>query len=243
MFDQPPTDRLGEIGTKYEDQVHVNTLTAFWYAPMNTNLAPFDNVKARQAVNYAIDRNAAVKIFGGPRLAAPSCQVLPPGLPRHMSTTARTRRTRARKWSAPDIEKAKQLVEESGTTGQKVAVVDARRRGQQGDRRLSPERAQRDRLQGDREADLAEHLLHLRPEHEEQGADQRAAVVPGLPRRIGLPLRPVRLRAFHPAATPPSTSPASATRRSTPRCTRRSTLGVDERGRRQQDLGEDRPGW
>ena len=70
-LEAPPADRLGEIGTKYADQVHVNTLTAFWYVPMNTNLPPFNNVKARQAVNYAIDRNAAVKIFGGPKLAAP----------------------------------------------------------------------------------------------------------------------------------------------------------------------------
>ena len=56
------------------------------------------------------------------------------------------------------------------------------------------ERAQPDRLQGDRQADLREHLLHLRPEHEEQGADQRAAVVPGLPGGVGLPVHPVRLR-------------------------------------------------
>ena len=48
---------------------------------MNVNLPPFNNLKARQAVNYAIDRNAAVKIFGGPNLASPSCQVLPPGVP------------------------------------------------------------------------------------------------------------------------------------------------------------------
>ena len=63
--------------------MHVTPLTAFWYAPMNTNLPPFNNLKARQAVNYAIDRNAAVKIFGGPKLASPSCQVLPPGFPGH----------------------------------------------------------------------------------------------------------------------------------------------------------------
>ena len=25
MFDPPPADRLGEIGTKYKDQVHINT--------------------------------------------------------------------------------------------------------------------------------------------------------------------------------------------------------------------------
>ena len=81
MFDQPPTDRLGEIGTKYKDQVYINTLTAWWYAPMNTRIAPFDNLKARQAVNYAIDRKALVNLFGGPVLAAPVCQVLPPGFP------------------------------------------------------------------------------------------------------------------------------------------------------------------
>ena len=83
MFDQPPADRLGEIGTKYKDQVFLNTLTAWWYAPMNTRLAPFDNEKARQAVNYAIDRKAAANLFGGSVLASPVCQVLPPGFPGH----------------------------------------------------------------------------------------------------------------------------------------------------------------
>ena len=82
MFDQPPTDRLGEIGTTYKDQVYITPLTAWWYAPMNTNLPPFDNVKARQAVNFALDRNTLVNLFGGPVLASPICQVLPPGLPR-----------------------------------------------------------------------------------------------------------------------------------------------------------------
>ena len=70
MFDEIPADRLGEIGTKNKDQVHVTPLTAWWYVPMNTRLAPFDNVKARQAVNFAIDRNALVNLFGGPVLAA-----------------------------------------------------------------------------------------------------------------------------------------------------------------------------
>jgi peptide/nickel transport system substrate-binding protein len=122
MFDQPPTDRLGEIGTKYKDQVHINTLTAMWYAPMNNNLAPFDNVKARQAVNFAIDRNALVKLFGGPVLAAPVCQILPPGFPGHVDYCPYTKDPGA-KWSAPDMAKAKQLAKESGTAGQKVTVI------------------------------------------------------------------------------------------------------------------------
>jgi peptide/nickel transport system substrate-binding protein len=121
-LEQPPADRLSELGTKYADQVHVETLTAFWYVPMNTNLAPFNNLKARQAVNYAIDRNAAVKIFGGPRLATPSCQVLPPGFPGYRPYCPYTKNP-GTKWSAPDLAKAKKLVKESGTAGQKVAIV------------------------------------------------------------------------------------------------------------------------
>jgi peptide/nickel transport system substrate-binding protein len=122
MFDQPPTDRLGEIGTTYADQVNITTLTAWWYAPMNTNIAPFNNVLARQAVNYAIDRNAMVNLFGGPVLASPICQVLPPGFPGHVPYCPYTVDP-GEKWSAPDLEKAKALVEESGTKGQKVTII------------------------------------------------------------------------------------------------------------------------
>ena len=122
IFDEIPADRLGEIGSKNKDQVHVTTLTAWWYLPMNTRLAPFDNEKARQAVAYAIDRNQMVKIFGGPVLAAPVCQVLPPGFPGHEPYCPFTKDPGA-KWSAPDMEKAKQLVEESGTKGQKVTII------------------------------------------------------------------------------------------------------------------------
>jgi peptide/nickel transport system substrate-binding protein len=122
MFDQPPTDRLGEIGTKFKDQVFLNTLTAWWYAPMNTRLAPFDNEKARQAVNYAIDRKATANLFGGTVLASPVCQVLPPGFPGHVDYCPYTKNP-GEKWSAPDVVKAKQLVEESGTKGQKVTII------------------------------------------------------------------------------------------------------------------------
>ena len=122
MFDEPPADRLAEMGTKNKDQVFVTPLTAWWYVPMNTRLAPFDNVKVRQAVNFAIDRNALVNLFGGPVLASPVCQVLPPGFPGHEDYCPYTKDPGA-KWSAPDMEKAKQLVEESGTKGQKVTII------------------------------------------------------------------------------------------------------------------------
>jgi peptide/nickel transport system substrate-binding protein len=121
-LEAPPADRLNELGTKYAPQTHVETLTAFWYAPMNVNIPPFNSLKARQAVNYAIDRNALVKIFGGPKLAVPSCQVLPPGFPGYKPYCPYTKHP-GTTWSAPDVAKAKQLVAQSGEKGAKVVVI------------------------------------------------------------------------------------------------------------------------
>lgn len=122
MFDPLPSDRLGELGTKFKDQLHISPLSAWWYAPLNTRLAPFDNEKARQAVAFAVDRNTLVKLFGGKVLATPVCQVLPPDFPGHEDYCPFTKNPGA-KWSATDLDKAKQLVEESGTKGQKVTII------------------------------------------------------------------------------------------------------------------------
>ena len=123
-YDFPPADRLNELGTKYAAQTHLTPLTAFWYAPMNVNIPPFNSLKARQAVNYAIDRNALIKIFGGPKLATPSCQVLPPAFPGNKPYCPYTTNP-GTSWSAPDVAKAKQLVNESGQKGAKVVVISA----------------------------------------------------------------------------------------------------------------------
>ena len=122
FFDPPPTDRLSEIGGQYAKQVHIEPLLAMYYLPMNVNLAPFNDVKVRQALNYALDRNAAVRLFGGSNLASPSCQILPPHFPGHEDYCPYSLNP-GTKWSAPDIDKARQLVRESGTAGQKVTLI------------------------------------------------------------------------------------------------------------------------
>jgi peptide/nickel transport system substrate-binding protein len=122
MFDPPPADRLPELGTKFAKQVSVHPLTAMWYAPMNTNLAPFNDVRVRQAVNFAIDRSALVKLFGGPNLAQPACQILPPDFPSHAAYCPYTANP-GTKWSKPDLAKAKALVTASGTAGQEVTII------------------------------------------------------------------------------------------------------------------------
>jgi peptide/nickel transport system substrate-binding protein len=122
MFDQPPADRLGELSSKYADRVHVNPLTAVWYFAFNVREKPFDNLKARQAVNYATDRNALVKVYGGPKLAVPTCQILPPNFPGYEPYCPYTKNPGSGKWTAPDLQKAKQLVAASGTKGAAVKV-------------------------------------------------------------------------------------------------------------------------
>ena len=122
IFDQPPADRLNELGTKYADRVHINPLTSTYYFAFNVNEKPFDNLKARQGVNFATDRNALVKITGGPKLAVPTCQVLPPNFPGYKPYCPYTKNPGSGKWTAPDMAKAQQLINASGTKGAKVKV-------------------------------------------------------------------------------------------------------------------------
>ncbi len=112
-FDAPPADRLGELGARYAAQVHLNPAFALWFLPMNTRLPPFDDLRVRQALNFAVDRSAIVKLFGGERLAQPSCQILPPGLPGYRPYCP----------YPLDLPRARQLVAESGTAGQTVTLV------------------------------------------------------------------------------------------------------------------------
>jgi peptide/nickel transport system substrate-binding protein len=118
-----PADRLNELNSpQYQNQVHVNPLTADWYFAFNTRQPPFNNVKARQAVNFAADRDAYVKIGGGPSLAVPTCQILPPNFPGYKPYCPYTAGSDHTKWTGPDLAKAKALVKASGTSGMKVVV-------------------------------------------------------------------------------------------------------------------------
>jgi peptide/nickel transport system substrate-binding protein len=118
-----PPDRLSALNSpQFASQVHVNPLTADWYFALNTKQPPFNNLKARQAANFAADRSAYVKIGGGPSLAVPTCQILPPNFPGYAPYCPYTAGSDHTKWTGPDIAKAKQLVQQSGTAGMKVVV-------------------------------------------------------------------------------------------------------------------------
>jgi peptide/nickel transport system substrate-binding protein len=105
-----PTDRLAQIQKKYASQVKFFTTPSTYYFFMNQRTPPFDNLKARMAVNYGIDRAQLVKIRGG--LGKTTQNFLPPTYPQYKEITTYKH----------DVAKAKQLVQQSGTKGMKVTV-------------------------------------------------------------------------------------------------------------------------
>jgi peptide/nickel transport system substrate-binding protein len=109
-FQQPPNDRLAELQSKYADQIKVYTPANTYYFFMNNRVAPFDNVKVRQAVNFAINREALVRINGG--LATPTENILPPTYPQYKKTNYYTY----------NLKKAKAMVKAAGDVGMPVTV-------------------------------------------------------------------------------------------------------------------------
>jgi ABC-type transport system substrate-binding protein len=125
MLDPPPSRRVPGLELHHPQLTHPydNPLETN-YLFLNTRLPPFNNLLARQAVNYAVDRNEVVNLIGGPLVAAPTCQVLPPGMPGYAPYcpyTANPKRIGI--WSAPDRHKARQLVRASHTGGDRITIL------------------------------------------------------------------------------------------------------------------------
>jgi YVTN family beta-propeller protein len=90
---------------------------------LNTHQPPFTNIKARQAINYAIDRARIMRLLHlGPAQAAPTCQILPADFPGHHSYCPYTTGPQNGSWRGPDMVKARQLAKESGTTNVPVTM-------------------------------------------------------------------------------------------------------------------------
>jgi peptide/nickel transport system substrate-binding protein len=77
-----PADLYNKVKDKYEGtQFRVDSPINVYYFWMNTTKAPFDDLKVRQAVNYAIDSAALERIYAGSLKALH--QILPEGMPGH----------------------------------------------------------------------------------------------------------------------------------------------------------------
>ncbi len=107
----PPPDRYAAVKKKYEGtQFRVEPGVNVYFFWMNTTRAPFDDVKVRQAVNYALNPEALERIYAGQLTAGQ--QILPEGMPGHKPFEL----------YPYDLAKAKALMKEASPSQRQVTV-------------------------------------------------------------------------------------------------------------------------
>jgi YVTN family beta-propeller protein len=99
-------DKLEPLGRQRASQVHVNPIPGAAFAFLNVRMPPFDDVRVRRAVNFAINRDALR------RVGVPNCQILPRGFVGYERYCP----------YRYDLAHARRLVAASGTKGAKVEV-------------------------------------------------------------------------------------------------------------------------
>jgi peptide/nickel transport system substrate-binding protein len=111
MQNPPPADRYTEVKEKYEGtQFKVHTTISTYYFWMNMTQPPFDDVKVRQAVNYAVDPAALERIYSGQIKGTQ--QILPPGMPGYEKFELYPH----------SMTKAKQLIKEASPSDMDITV-------------------------------------------------------------------------------------------------------------------------
>ena len=76
----PPPEDLPGLESSHNSGLVISSYpTGFTYVTLNQYAGPFRNVKLRQAVAYALDKNAIVRILGGPSIAQAATQFMLPG--------------------------------------------------------------------------------------------------------------------------------------------------------------------
>ncbi|HJZ34824.1 MAG TPA: ABC transporter substrate-binding protein [Solirubrobacterales bacterium] len=111
MEEPPPPDRMSELRERYEGkQLLITPQIDLYYFWMNVNKAPFNDLRVRQAVNYAIDPEALERIYAGTMV--PLQQVLPEAMPGHKTYTPYPH----------NMKKAKELIAAADPTQKKITV-------------------------------------------------------------------------------------------------------------------------
>jgi peptide/nickel transport system substrate-binding protein len=114
-------EQLAGVRTASPARLHDFTLAATRYFFLNTNIAPFNDVRVRKALNLAVDRvKLAASDPDAPGLL--TCQVLPPGFPAYRPSCPSASGADETSWRGPDLSAAHALVDASGTRGRKIEV-------------------------------------------------------------------------------------------------------------------------
>jgi ABC-type transport system substrate-binding protein/class 3 adenylate cyclase len=111
---------VDKLATTHAAQLHLDPMAITHFLILNVQVPPFNDEGVRQALNYAIDREAIVRDILGAR-GVVTCQILPQALPGFHPYCPYTSDPSGI-WSGPDLAKARKLVDRSGTAGLQVTV-------------------------------------------------------------------------------------------------------------------------
>jgi peptide/nickel transport system substrate-binding protein len=114
--DEIPGSLLAQIKSQASNRYAPETTAQNYYFFLNVKTKPFSSQLVREAVNYAVDRRALQRLGAG--FITPACFFLPPQLIGHPTGPCPYGDPNA----APDLAKAKQLVQQSGMAGTPVTV-------------------------------------------------------------------------------------------------------------------------
>jgi ABC-type transport system substrate-binding protein/DNA-binding SARP family transcriptional activator len=107
------TTRLRQLALRESSHLRSSPEPVVEYAWLNTRVPPFDRIDARRAVDAAVDRRRIVDLLGGPLAYRPACRLQPPGYPGAARSCLDP---------AGNLERARRLVQRSGTAGARVTV-------------------------------------------------------------------------------------------------------------------------
>jgi peptide/nickel transport system substrate-binding protein len=122
MADDPEPGDVVSLQGAHPDQVVLSTEPVTFYIGFDVSRPPFDDPRIRRAVNFAIDRDHIVELLGGSNVHSPTCQILPPNFPGYEPFCPFTLEPETGGWSAPDPDRARDLIDEAGTVDELIDV-------------------------------------------------------------------------------------------------------------------------
>jgi peptide/nickel transport system substrate-binding protein len=110
--DAVPSTLLGQIQSQASDRFAKETVASTNYFFLNQRIPPFNNILARQAAAYAINRADLARLAGG--FVAPSCYFIPVGIVGHPTAPC--------PYPSPNVAKARALLKKAHLLGAPVSV-------------------------------------------------------------------------------------------------------------------------
>ena len=120
-YNDLPTEQLADLKAKFGDQIRVAPYLGTYYYSVKTDKAPWDNVKLRNAISEAIDRDfLAEKVWAN--AMSPAYSMVPPGIEGYKTSVAAF----ADKSQIDREDEAKKVLEELGYGPDKPLKMEIR---------------------------------------------------------------------------------------------------------------------